>query len=348
MTLKHSAALFAVGLAESGKLPDPIIRSGMRRVIEARLRNQKRINPEDRRRFRDEAWSGPIALSTDLANEQHYEVPPRFFELILGAAEKYSSGYWPERDTDLDGAELAMFDLYADRADLVDGQTILDLGCGWGSFSLWAAKRFPNSQIVGISNSPSQAARIRQLASDRRLANVEAVTADINDYVAPQRFDRIVSIEMLEHVRNHRALFERATEWVDPDGALFIHVFAHRDHAYPFEAEGPGNWMARTFFTGGVMPSSELLRTAAEPYFRQTGEWWIKGTHYAKTLEAWLSLLDDRVEAVREVLEPVYGSDVETWIQRWRMFFMACSEMFALRDGEEWGVLHQLFRPNRT
>ena len=348
MTLKDSAAHLAIGLAESGQLPDGVIRWGMRRAVEARLRSQKRITMADRQRFREEAWSGPIALSTNLANEQHYEVPPEFFEIVLGPRGKYFSGYWPDGNTDLRDAEVEMFELYADRADLIDGQQILDLGCGWGSFSLWAAEQFPNSQIVGVSNSHSQTTRIKHLARVRGLANVEVVTSDINYYTASCLFDRIISIEMLEHVRNHRALFERAVRWVRADGAMFVHVFAHRSHAYPFEVEGPGNWMARTFFTGGLMPSSDLLQTAARPYFGVEGEWWVDGTHYSTTLEAWLARLDSERDAVRSILQPIYGSDVDIWIQRWRMFFMACSEMFAMNDGSEWGVVHHLLRPRRS
>jgi cyclopropane-fatty-acyl-phospholipid synthase len=348
MTPRDSTANLAVSLAESGRLPDAAVRWGMRRVIEARLRSQRQITSEDRLRLRQEAWSGPIALSTDVANQQHYEVPSAFFELVLGARLKYSSAYWPDEATALDDAELAMLDLYSDRAGLADGQAILDLGCGWGSFSLWAAEQFPNSQVVGVSNSHSQAARITQVAANRGLSNIEVVTDSVNDYTTTHQFDRIVSVEMLEHVRNHRALFERAAQWLRSDGAMFIHVFAHRDHFYTFDVEGPGNWMARTFFTGGLMPSSGLLRAAATPYFDRTGEWWINGTHYSKTLETWLSRLDSEIEAVRDVLGPIYGSDVDVWIRRWRMFFMACSEMFAMRDGEEWGVLHQLFLPSRS
>lgn len=343
MSFLDHTTRFAIQQAELGRVPDGAIRLAMRRLIASRLRAERAADPAERERFWREAWEGPIALEPDLANEQHYEVPPEFFELVLGPARKYSASYWPGEVFGIDAAEEAMFALYLERADLVDGQSILDLGSGWGSFTLWAASKFPSSRLVSVSNSHAQATHIKQEAADRGLDNVETITADINDYTPPDRFDRIVSIEMLEHVRNHRRLFERMAGWVEPDGRLFTHAFAHRDLAYPFESRGPATWMARTFFTGGVMPSRELLADAARPQFRSKADWWVDGTHYARTLEAWLARLDENRALVREALQPAYGDDVHRWVQRWRMFFMACAEMFAYADGTEWGVTHRLF-----
>lgn len=338
----------AIRQAELGHLPDALIRAGMRRVIASRLATESSVDYSERELFWQEAWNGPIAMSTDVANQQHYEVPPAFFDLVLGPRRKYSSAWWPEGVAGLHDAEDAMLGLYAQRADLADGQSVLDLGSGWGAFALWAAHRYSDSRIIAMSNSHAQAAHIKQTAADRELSNVDVVTADINDFDPQQRFDRIVSIEMLEHVRNHRALFEKIHRWVEPDGAVFTHVFAHQTLAYTFDVEGPGTWMARTFFTDGVMPSRALLPRAAARSFDKDSEWWINGTHYARTLEAWLARLDANLVAARQILYPAYGDDVDIWLQRWRMFFMACSEMFGLEGGSEWGVVHQLFRPRQA
>lgn len=345
MRLTERAAKALVHQAEAGRLPDLLIRAGMRHVITTRLRNELAVHPSRREAFWREAWAGPIALSPERANEQHYEIPPEFFDLVLGPRRKYSSAWWPEGIETLTEAENAMLDLYEDRAQLADGQTVLDLGCGWGSFCLRAAEKYPESLIVAVSNSHRQTAYIERRADAFGLENVATVTSDINTFRPRRRFDRIVSIEMLEHVRNHRTLFDRMHRWVESDGALFTHVFAHQTLAYTFDVGGPGSWMAQTFFTDGAMPSRSLLPKAAGPSFDKTSEWWIDGTHYARTLETWLDRLDANLETVHELLRPAYGCDTAVWVQRWRMFFMACSEMFAFRDGSEWGVVHQLFRP---
>lgn len=303
------------------------------------------MDPAAREQFWESAWSGEMALHADLANEQHYEVPASFFSLVLGPRKKYSAAYWPEGVDQLGAAEGAMLELYAERAGLRDGQSILDLGCGWGSFTLWAAERFPGSQIVAVSNSSSQREHIEAGVATRGLRNIEVVTSDITGLELRRRFDRVVTVEMLEHVRNHRAVFQKLRAWLEASGAVFVHVFAHRQYAYPFSGEGPGSWMARTFFTGGAMPSRALLPAAAHPLFQLADDWWIDGTHYARTLESWLTRLDEHEAEVRTVLEPVYGADVELWVQRWRMFFMACAEMFGYRNGTEWGVAQHLLRP---
>lgn len=338
-------ATAAVELAERRLVPDAGIRWATRRLVSNRLAAERDRDPAGREAFWAAAQAGPIALVPDLANEQHYEVPAAFFDLVLGPRRKYSSAWWPPGVDDLASAEEAMLALTAERAGIADGQAILDLGCGWGSFTLWAAEHHPASEVVGVSNSAGQRDHILRLAADRGLGNVAVVTADVNDFDAGRRFDRVVSVEMLEHVRNHRALFERMRGWVAEDGAVFVHVFAHREFAYPFETGGPGSWMAETFFSGGVMPSVDLLPDAAARHFDLAGDWWVDGTHYARTLDAWLGRLDEQEPEVRAVLASTYGDDLDRWVQRWRMFFMACSALFGFADGTEWGVAHHRFEP---
>lgn len=344
-SLGETAVRRAVALAESGRVPDRLVRSGMHRVVAARARKERRRPPRERADFWNEARRGPVAVHTDTANQQHYEVPASFFDIVLGPAGKYSSAYWPEGVTGLAEAEEAMLRLTAERAGIEDGGHLLDLGCGWGSFTLWAARRHPGLQITAVSNSTGQRRHIEGIAGREGLTNIEVVTADVADFEPDRRFDRIVSVEMLEHVRNHPELFGRMRRWLEPEGAVFVHVFAHREYAYPFEAEGPASWMAETFFTGGVMPSRRLLPESAQPHFELDGDWWLDGTHYARTLDAWLDRFDANRDAVREILLPVYGNDTATWMQRWRMFFMACAEMFAYDAGRQWGVAHHRFVP---
>jgi cyclopropane-fatty-acyl-phospholipid synthase len=331
-----------IDLAEQGHLADGLIRFGMRRVIARRLRNERRA---DRTDFWRDARRGPLAVVPELANEQHYEVPPEFFEIVLGPRLKYSACHWTDTATDLAGAEEAMLRLTAERAEVTDGNTILDLGCGWGSFTLWAAEHLPNSKVMGVSNSAPQRRSIEAAARDRGLDNVTIVTADINEFDPGTRFDRIVSIEMMEHVRNHPELFRRLRRWVNDDGSVFVHVFAHRDHAYPYETGGAVDWMADTFFSGGVMPSADLIPRSAAQWFSHDATWWMKGIDYSATLEAWLRRMDDHPDEVAAALSPVYGQDLDLWIQRWRMFFMACSELFAFNRGSQWGVVHHVLRP---
>ncbi len=335
----------AIELAERGRLPDWLIRRGMDRVVSARLAGERRIPDALRTAFWEEAWRGPIAVAPDLANTQHYEVPAGFFDLVLGTRRKYSSGFWPHGVDTLDDAEEAMLRLTAERAGIVDGDTILDLGCGWGSFTLWAAEHFPASEVLGVSNSTRQRTHILGHATRRGLDNVSVVTADINDFDALRRFDRIVSVEMFEHVRNHKELFRRLRGWVTDGGSVFVHVFAHQEFAYPYETTDRASWMAETFFSGGVMPSRRLLPEAAAPHFALAGDWWLEGDHYVRTLEAWLAKLDGRVGEARTALLPVYGEEVDRWIGRWRMFFMACAALFGHGNGTEWGIAHHRFTP---
>ena len=337
----------AVALVDRGLVPDPLVRFGIRRLLAARLRAERRRLPADAA-ARLEAWrrataEGPLALATDAANRQHYELPPEFFRLVLGPRLKYSACLFAPGVADLATAEEEMLALSASRAHLEDGQRVLDLGCGWGSLSLWIAERFPRSTVLAVSNSAPQGEFLRAEAARRGLANVEHRVADINRLELDGGFDRIVSVEMFEHVRNYEALFARLERWLAPAGKLFVHVFCHRELAYPFEDAGPSDWMARHFFTGGVMPAADLL-----PAFR--GElaleqrWLLSGLHYWKTAEAWLANLDRERGRALEILARVHGErDAPLWLERWRVFFLACAELFGYRDGSEWGVAHYRF-----
>jgi cyclopropane-fatty-acyl-phospholipid synthase len=321
-------------IVDSGRVPEPVLRAGIRAICALRLRQEKKA---DRRALVEELRTAPIAIATEEANAQHYEVPARFFELVLGPHLKYSSCYWPAGARTLADAERAMLHLTAQRARLADGQAILDLGCGWGSLSLWAAAHYPNARITAVSNSHGQRAFIERAAAARGLANLRVITHDVRTLALPDaRFDRVISVEMFEHMRNYRDLLARIAGWLAPGGALFVHVFAHRTHAYPFDDDGASDWMAREFFTGGLMPSVELLRRFQD-HLRIAEEWQLDGTHYARTAEAW----HDNLRAHRAEIDLLFGD--RRRFHRWRVFFLACAEMFGYRGGREWCVAHYRF-----
>ena len=338
----------AQNLTESGLLPDAVVRTGIRHLLKDRL---KEIEADDIELAaeREQAHlalmrEGRIAEVPELANAQHYEVPAEFFTSVLGKHNKYSCAYWPEGVVDLDQAETAALSTTVERARLEDGQRILELGCGWGSLSLYMAEHLPNSEIVAVSNSTGQARYIRQCAAERNLHNLQVITADMNDFEAEGRFHRVVSIEMFEHMRNWEKLFARVNEWLLPEGLLFMHIFVHRSTPYLFEDNGPGDWMSRHFFSGGMMPDANLpLRVSSQLELEQ--RWFWSGTHYARTCNAWLEKMDNQRASLKPLFTETYGRDFAgIWWQRWRMFFMACAELFAYRQGQEWFVGHYLFR----
>ena len=329
----------AIRWAESGRVPDALIRIGIRRLLHKRLAAEGAISSAKRAAWLAELARGPIAVHTDQANDQHYEVTPAFFEAILGPRLKYSSGYWAEGPSTLAEAEEAMLALSAKRAQIEEGQTILDLGCGWGSLSLWLAEHYPGCRVVAMSNSKLQRESIEARRIRKGLTNLRIVTADINDFDPGERFDRVVSVEMFEHLRNWPELLRRVHGWLVPGGKLFVHVFCHRGLAYPYEDRESADWMARYFFSGGIMPSYDLLPNLAGP-FDVEARWSVNGQHYQKTLEAWLANLDQS-STIERTLAATYGAaQAKRWLQRWRIFLMACSELFGYRQGEEWHVAH--------
>jgi len=338
----------ALDITERGVLPDRLVRLGIRRLCRQRLAEETRAHTatrNHRRAFLDEMARSPIALVPDAANEQHYEAPVELFLRALGPRLKYSSGYWPAGVTTLADAEVAALAETATHARLADGQDVLELGCGWGSLTLWMGERYPSSRILAVSNSNRQRQFILRRAALHGLQNIEVVTADMNDFATARRFDRVLSVEMFEHMRNYAALLQRISGWMRDDARLFIHIFCHRQYSYPYTTEGSGNWLGRHFFTGGMMPGESLLLDV-QTHVRVTDQWRWDGTHYEKTANAWLTNLDASRDDLMPVLARHYGpSEAARWFGRWRMFFMACAELFGYRQGSEWRVAHYLLEP---
>lgn len=352
----RSGARIVDAVIDRALLPDVVLRAVIRRLLAARSRAVT-AGPEAARTERRAALlatlsDGPVTVAVAEANRQHYEVPTEFFERMLGPRLKYSSAWWPEGVDDLAGAEEAMLARTAAAALLEDGQDVLELGCGWGSLTLWIAEHHPASRIVAVSNSRTQREHIEAAARRRGLANVVVRTGDVarlgvdehTDLVRADAFDRVVSVEMFEHVRNHRELGRRIAGWLRPEGRLFVHVFAHRTDPYLFETGERADWMARHFFTGGMMPSHDWLIAALAPLEPELHEW-IDGTHYARTLRAWL----DRLDAVAPEVIERFTADLgerraRAELARWRTFTIACEELFAHDGGREWGVSHLRLR----
>jgi len=335
---------YAIELAERGWLPEWLMRFGMRQLLRERLTKEYSGGARAQEQMRMTLRESPVAINTDEANEQHYTIPDAFYRIALGPRLKYSCCCWEDSVRSLEDAEIASLQQVCRRAQIEDGQRILELGCGWGSFSLWAAQNYPRATVTGVSNSPTQRAYIMEQAKKRRLDNLEVITEDINRFEPEGRFDRIVSIEMLEHVRNHARLFERIASWMKSDALFFAHVFSHKELVYTFETDGDNDWMARYFFTGGIMPSHDLF-TQYDDHLEVMTLWQLNGRHYSKTLDAWQERMEANEKEVLRVFEECYSSaEARRWYHRWRMFFMACSELFAYDDGQEWGVSHYLMR----
>ncbi|MCC7526890.1 MAG: class I SAM-dependent methyltransferase [Candidatus Melainabacteria bacterium] len=328
-------------------VPEWIIRAGIRKMLAQKLKAEKKPTPELQRQsmidFVNELKSSPIAIHTDAANRQHYEVPASFFEAVLGPRLKYSSALWLDNTKNLAEAELNMLETYCRRADLKDGQTIMDLGCGWGSLSLFLAEKYKSSSIVAVSNSSTQKEFIDKQLKLRGLNNVTVMTANIADFNTEMEFDRILSIEMFEHLKNYRAVLAKVSRWLRPDGKLFIHIFTHRQFAYHYEDKDGTDWLTRTFFEGGTMPSEDLFIHFQEDV-RILDQWSVSGTHYRKTAEAWLKTMKSKRRQIMKIMKETYGErDAVQWWAYWKLFFLACAELWGYRKGTEWKVSHYLF-----
>ena len=344
-----SLSKIGITLAEKGLLPDAIVRKGIRNLCRKRI---YQCVPQDnqakqaaRSMFAARMREGPIAPIPEAANEQHYEVPDAFFGYALGHRRKYSGCYWQDGCSSLDEAEDASLRITCERAELQDGMTILELGCGWGSLTLWMAEYYPNARIIAVSNSNSQREYIESQANEQNLTNITVVTKDMNDFETSARFDRIVSVEMFEHMRNYELLLSRISSWLKPTGKLFVHIFAHKDSAYEFQTQGADNWMGRYFFTGGIMPAQQIFNEFQE-HMHVTNQWGWDGTNYQKTSEAWLERLDLNMDQVISLFrKSMPKSEARRMYYRWRIFFLACAETFGYANGKEWMIAHYLMQP---
>ena len=346
-----AVASLAIAFTERGVVPDVVVRAGIRRLLQARL-SEVHAGSAERAAQRAEQFvaemrEAPVAPLPHKANEQHYELPAEFFTQVLGPHRKYSCAWWPEGVRDLPAAEAAALGATCERARLADGQSILELGCGWGSLTLWMAERYPHSRITAVSNSHSQRAFIEEQLRLRGLSNVRVITCDVSRFEPDGRFDRILSVEMFEHLRNWPEMFRRLRRWLVDDGRFFMHVFVHRDVPYAFEERDETDWMTRHFFAGGMMPSDDLAGRFQDD-LALAARWRWDGTHYARTAEAWLARMDARRDQVWPVLARTYGADqAGLWWMRWRLFFLSVAELFGYDRGQQWWVGHYLFEPRR-
>ena len=329
-------------------LPDRLIRFGIRKLLKERLKEEKKPGPEAQQdhlmKFISMLKESPIAVNTADANEQHYEVPTSFYQKVLGKNLKYSCGLWEEGDNNLDESERKMLELTCRRTGIKNGEEILELGCGWGSLTLFMAEKFNGCMITAVSNSRTQKEYIDSEASRRGLKNITIITADMNEFNINRKYDRVVSIEMFEHMRNYSALFTKINGWLKPGGEIFIHIFSHREYAYLFEVVDETDWMAKYFFTGGIMPSNHLLLYFANN-FEVKNHWVVNGEHYEKTSNAWLANMDRNKDSILKLFSETYGekNKIKWWVY-WRVFFMSCAELWKYKNGEEWIVSHYLFK----
>lgn len=344
----YSASMLAFDLTEQGLVPDIVIRRGIRHLVKQRLseihNHDCETMAQQQQDFIDEIRRSPIALLPEKANEQHYEVPAEFYEYVLGPHRKYSCAFWSQGSGSLAAAEIMSLQLSCEHARLEDGQDILELGCGWGSLTLWMAEQYPNSVITAVSNSHSQKTHILTELEKRGLNNVDVITCDVNELDFDMKcFDRVVSIEMFEHMRNWPMLYRRIARWLNPGGLFFKHIFVHRSAPYPFVDNDPSDWMSRHFFTGGMMPSDDLPLIFQED-LKFLRRWRWDGTHYEKTANTWLDNMDQHKSQIMALFSDVYGKEhAQTWWVRWRLFFMACAELFGYEQGQQWWVSHYLF-----
>ena len=339
--------LWYMRAVETGRVPDWLIRVALRVSLAQTLRRRYRVSLKDRAAEKqaliEKLRQSPIAIRTDDPNQQHYEVPTEFFRLVLGKWMKYSCCHWGDGVSTLERAEEAMLALTCERAQLEDGMEVLDLGCGWGSLSLWFGEHFPNCRVLAVSNSRTQREHIENQCRARGLDNVSVLTADVAEFETDLRFDRVLSVEMFEHMKNYEQLMTKIASWLKPSGKLFVHIFSHREFAYEFDASDPNDWMAQNFFTGGTMPSDDLLLHFQRD-LRLIEHWCLDGTHYTRTLRAWLNKLDGNKAEVRRIMRETYGTrDWKRWYVYWRLFFLVCAEVWNLGRGREYLVSHYLF-----